>query len=83
MDRVGLALSFAQATRLPVYPPSASAVSTKVQRRGEARGRGLAPSLDAAGVHRHFEQAAVCVGQDVALAPRDLLARVVAARALA
>jgi len=37
--------------------------------------------LDAAGMDLNFKQATVRVGQDVPLAPRDLLARVVAAGA--
>ena len=37
--------------------------------------------LDAAGMDLNFEQAAVGIGQDVPLAPRDLLTRVVAAGA--
>lgn len=42
---------------------------------------GAVAILDAAGMDLNFEQAAVRVGQDVPLAPRDLLARVVAAGA--
>ena len=49
--------------------------------RGTQQRLGSVAVLDAAGVHLNFEQAAVCVGQDVALAARDLLARVVASRA--
>lgn len=42
---------------------------------------GAVPILHAGRLHLHAEQAAIGVGQDVSLAPRDLLARVVAARA--
>jgi hypothetical protein len=49
--------------------------------RGAQQRLGAVAILDAAGMDLHCEQAAVGVGQDVPLAPRGLLARVVAARA--
>jgi len=48
---------------------------------GAQQGLGAVAVLNAAGMDLNFEQAAVGVGQDVPLASRDLLARVVAARA--
>ena len=49
--------------------------------RGAQQGLGAVAVLDVAGMDLNVEQAAVGVGQDVPLAPRDLLARVIAARA--
>jgi len=49
--------------------------------RGAQQRLGAIAVLDAAGMHLNREQATVGVGQDVPLAPRDVLARVVAARA--
>jgi hypothetical protein len=47
---------------------------------GAPEGLGAIAVLDAAGMDLNVEQTAVCVGQDVPLAPRDLLACVIGAR---